>query len=827
MSPSLSVSFGTTAASAAVMRKRLCVLVLLVAVAVGLGSRTSAQPSPPRILPVLPVPQIPPSAVSRSASAVTASSLPPLKAVLIVGPIDGATGSATQLEKTNMELAAAELEANGVAVQRFYAPNTNWSAIESAAEGAHFLLYRGHGVYWPGIADFPSPYVGGFYLSDDTFISPDQIRQDIRLAPNAIVMLYGCFTAGHSGGAEDHRDIGVEEAARRVAQYSDPFLHIGAAGYYANWFGNAFQMFLRSLFGGSTLGDAYEAYFDFNASTVHRTTHSEHPEAAMWLDKDFWSGYWQYNNAFAGSPNETIASLFASPTLGDLPHTVQFTYSISDARLIPALVRETVQNVTTGDILQWSISKQGAWFEASPAAGQTPTDLVVTPDGFGTTTASTYTGSITVTVTSPEGTMGSPHRMNLSLEVIQEPLPTAYLPLVQNRYSPPPPDPVVPDDPLYSSQWALDKIGAPEAWGITKGSISNLIAVIDTGTDLDHVDMASKTRTDIDKDYVNDDFSADDDNGHGTHVAGIAAAATGNGVGIAGLDWKAEILPLKILDSAGDGNTLDLSDAIRYAADQGADVVNMSLSSAAACPTYLQDAADYAHGHGVLLVAAAGNNEGHSENLPANCNHVIGVSATNQDDSRASYSNYGNHVSVAAPGTSILSTVAGNTYDYKSGTSMATPYVSGVASLVWATRPSYSPAEVTSALVDNAVDLGASGWDPYFGCGRVSAFASVYSGAHAASPECVGGGGIMAIQSVREGAASAPYVPGEIIVSLAPGASIENLRLAPGQIVRSTHPRSRAWLLHVVPGLEKQVVRQLLGNPSVANAELNLIVSAQ
>lgn len=85
----------------------------------------------------------------------------------------------------------------------------------------------------------------------------------------------------------------------------------------------------------------------------------------------------------------------------------------------------------------------------------------------------------------------------------------------------------------------------------------------------------------------------------------------------------------------------------------------------------------------------------------------------------------------------------------------------------------------------------------------------------------------MAIQSVREGAASAPYVPGEIIVSLAPGASIENLRLAPGQIVRSTHPRSRAWLLHVVPGLEKQVVRQLLGNPSVANAELNLVVSAQ
>jgi len=127
-----------------------------------------------------------------------------------------------------MDLAAAELAANGVTVHRFYTPNNDWGQIKAAAEGAHFLFYRGHGVYWDSM---PSPTVGGFHLKE-LFVSSDDIRNDLHLAPNAIVMLYGCFTAGSS--SEDSGSISSAEAQRRVAQYSDPFFDIGAAGYYAN-----------------------------------------------------------------------------------------------------------------------------------------------------------------------------------------------------------------------------------------------------------------------------------------------------------------------------------------------------------------------------------------------------------------------------------------------------------------------------------------------------------------------------------------------------------------------------------------------------------------
>jgi hypothetical protein len=170
----------------------------------------------------------------------TALNLAPLKAVLLVGPIDGNDGDWTQAEIANMELAATELEAHSVTVYRFYPGDSDWAQIEAAAEGAHFLLYRGHGVY---DGNLPHPNVGGFSLSSG-YYSPDRIRQNLHLAPDAIVMLYGCFTTGSSSAEGDRHDIGITEAGRRVAQYSDPFFDIGAAGYYANWFGNAFQQFL-------------------------------------------------------------------------------------------------------------------------------------------------------------------------------------------------------------------------------------------------------------------------------------------------------------------------------------------------------------------------------------------------------------------------------------------------------------------------------------------------------------------------------------------------------------------------------------------------------
>lgn len=350
--------------------------------------------------------------------------LPPLKAVLIVGPIDGDNGSWTNQEKNNMELAAAELEANGVTVHRFYAPNNDWEQIKLAADGAHFLFYRGHGVYW---SPMPHPTVGGFALAN-RFVSSDDIRQDLHLATNSIVMLYGCFTAG--GSSLDKTDIGIEEAKRRVAQYADPFFDVGAAGYYADWFGSAFQMFVRYLFQGQTLGQAYESYFDFNPNTVYRTTHPDHPQMSAWLDKDYWSGYWQYNDAFVGLPNETLLSLFAASTLGNLPDTRTFVYSIPDQRLLSSAYEMTPLNTGNDDPLTWSLAQAGEWFTATPMDGVTPSSSFwITPTAFSTDTVASYTGA--VTVTAPPGTDGSPHRIDLTLRVVNTHFSYIYFPLIE------------------------------------------------------------------------------------------------------------------------------------------------------------------------------------------------------------------------------------------------------------------------------------------------------------------------------------------------------------------------------------------------------------
>ncbi len=248
----------------------------------------------------------PTAIVAPSAAAPTRLDLPPLKAVLLVGPIDGDDGNWTRGEKANMELAAAELEAYGVTVHRFYTPDNDWTQITAAARGAHFLLYRGHGVY-QGL--LPRPTVGGFNLKNGV-VSPAQIRADLHLEPNAIVMLYGCFTAGSA--SNDQEPITSAEAQRRVAEYAQPFIDMGAAGYYANWHGNAFQMFVRALFAGQTLQQTYEAYFDYNQTTVEYYTYPADATRVMWLDKDVDGDMIQYNYAFIGQPEQTLSGLFGS-----------------------------------------------------------------------------------------------------------------------------------------------------------------------------------------------------------------------------------------------------------------------------------------------------------------------------------------------------------------------------------------------------------------------------------------------------------------------------------------------------------------------------------
>jgi hypothetical protein len=343
-----------------------------------------------------------------------ALNLTSLKAVLLVGPIDGNDGSWTLQEIANMERAAAVLEAHGVIVYRFYPGTGTFADIEQAAKGAHFLLYRGHGVY---DGNLPHPNVGGFALSSG-YYSPDRIRQSLHLASNAVVMLYGCFTAGSSSATGDEYDIGIMEASRRVAQYSDPFFDRGAAGYYANWFGNAFEQFLINLFAGQTLGQAYENYFDFSSNTVYRTAHPEHPEMSMWVDKDNWE-YWQYNNAFVGRFDWTLQDLFKPVTLGGIPSSLAFTVDVSDTISIqPTTHTVTPINIDSQVPITWSLHTSGNWFSVSPIQGDTTKSFAITPTIFDTSRPGRYTGVITATAISPPETQNPVQSIALSLEVL-------------------------------------------------------------------------------------------------------------------------------------------------------------------------------------------------------------------------------------------------------------------------------------------------------------------------------------------------------------------------------------------------------------------------
>ena len=309
---------------------------------------------------------------------------------------------------------------------------------------------------------------------------------------------------------------------------------------------------------------------------------------------------------------------------------------------------------------------------------------------------------------------------------------------------------ITPNDPGWSQQWALAKIGALQAWGVTTGSPEVLIAVLDSGLQLSHEDLAGKVWTNADEipgngvdDDANgkvddvhgwrfyhrwdgsgfipaEDADVEDGYGHGTHVAGIAAAASNNGLGIAGVSWGARVMPVKVLDNTGNGWYLDVAAGIIYAADNGARIINLSVGGAPASAT-LCAAAEYAHRKGCLLVAAAGNTGGQVE-YPAACAHVLAVAATDPVDERASFSNLGPEVDLAAPGVDIYSAwVRWGGYTSLSGTSMAAPHVSGVAALIWSRWPALSNDALTTQITRTVTDLGSPGWDEATGWGRLDA----------------------------------------------------------------------------------------------------------
>ena len=284
---------------------------------------------------------------------------------------------------------------------------------------------------------------------------------------------------------------------------------------------------------------------------------------------------------------------------------------------------------------------------------------------------------------------------------------------------------VDPNDPYYDTdKWWWQLIQAAHAWEVTTGDDFIVIAVVDTGVDLDHPDLAAKFVPGYD--FVNDDEEAEDDyrQGHGTHVAGIAAAVTDNDLGVAGMSWGARIMPLKVIAADGYGTDSDVAEAIAYAADHGVKIVNLSLGDDEPSNT-MAAATDYAHDKGVFVAAAAGNDAKNELFYPAANEYVVGVAATTRNDIRADFSNFGQHVDVAAPGVAIYSTGVGDSYYYNAGTSMATPFVSGLAALVWSVNPTLTADEVQAIIQGSADDLGDAGWDDYYGWGRINAHRAV------------------------------------------------------------------------------------------------------
>ncbi|MFO0980781.1 MAG: S8 family peptidase [Planctomycetota bacterium] len=274
---------------------------------------------------------------------------------------------------------------------------------------------------------------------------------------------------------------------------------------------------------------------------------------------------------------------------------------------------------------------------------------------------------------------------------------------------------LIPNDPSWGSQWGPQKIQCPAGWDLNTGSASVVIAIVDTGVDKNHTDLTAKRVAGYD--FVNNDSDPDDDNGHGTHCAGIAAAATNNGIGVAGVGFDCSVMPVKVLNSGGSGTYAAIANGINWATDHGANVISMSLGGSAGDST-LQAAVDRAWSLGVVLCAAAGNNGNTTPVYPGYYTNCIAVASTDSNDSRSSFSSYGSWVDVAAPGSSIYSTYDGNTYATLSGTSMATPHVSGLAGLLW----SYLGTGVGNATIRSRIENNTDYVGTFVVFGRINVY---------------------------------------------------------------------------------------------------------
>lgn len=285
---------------------------------------------------------------------------------------------------------------------------------------------------------------------------------------------------------------------------------------------------------------------------------------------------------------------------------------------------------------------------------------------------------------------------------------------------------IIPNDPLYSSAWHHIVLQSPSAWDKAKAG-GVLMGICDTGFDSTNPDLAPVLRVDLGYNTADGSTNWSDVVGHGTAVAGAAAAATNNSIGVSGVAWGAMIIPIRITSNTTSGAAY-VSDAVKcitYAADHGARAINLSYLMAGY--STIDSAGQYAQGKGAVTTVAAGNDaiDPGWPNFPG----FLAVSATNSIDNLATYSNHGAFVDIAAPGSTIMTTQMYNVVTYppdgyygtSSGTSLASPVAAGVLGLIFGANPSLSAAQAQDVLFKSSDDLGSAGWDPYFGWGRVNA----------------------------------------------------------------------------------------------------------
>lgn len=349
---------------------------------------------------------------------------------------------------------------------------------------------------------------------------------------------------------------------------------------------------------------------------------------------------------------------------------------------------------------------------SSTSADPLPPDTSSAGTGGAVVVAEDDSGRPEIVTTRPDRlleTLGELHRARLEVVAVEADAPVTVA------------DVAAAAEPLRASQWALTSLSAESAWAVSTGGDVD-VAVVDTGVLATHPDLTGKLCSGVA--YLGGTGSAQlgkgiaDPNGHGTHVAGIAAAAV-NGVGVAGVAPDADLIPVRVLDASGSGYNSDVAKGIIWAVDHGADVVNLSLGGTYASPA-VSAAVDHAVANGAVVVAAAGNGGvGGAANYPAAFPATIAVGSHRQDGTVSSFSTRGDYVDLSAPGDSILSTLNNGTWGTLSGTSMATPHVAGAVAALLAAEPALDPGGVRSRLEGTAVDAGTPGHDPHYGNGRL------------------------------------------------------------------------------------------------------------